>query len=99
MKTNTFLILFAALSIRLFAGELSLSDCYDKAEQTHPLQKEWKSREQVYDLNRKNLNARWLPSFNVNASATHLSDVASFDQILGILVRIGKAKSGEERQK
>lgn len=85
MKRYVQIVTFAALSCRLMAGELTLSDCYDKAEQTHPLQKEWKSREQVYDLNRKNLNAKWLPDFNVNASATHLSDVASFDQILGIL--------------
>jgi len=85
MKKHTLFFVILALSSRLAARDLSLQDCYAKAVQAHPLQQEWKSRQMVSDLNRKNLNARWLPSLTMNAGATHFSDVASFDQILGIL--------------
>ena len=85
MKTKLLFITIAALSCQLMGGELSLHNCYDKAEKTHPLQQEWQNRQMIYHLNRKNLTVKWLPDLNVNARATYSSDVASFDNILGTL--------------
>ena len=69
----------------VYAGELSLYDCYEKALENHPLQQEIRNRQQIYDLNRKNLNANWLPLLNANANAVYMSDVVKFDQVLGNL--------------
>jgi outer membrane protein TolC len=85
MKRIIHFIAIAALSYPLTAGYLSLYECYDKAEKTHPLQREYRNRQTVYDLNLRNLNARWLPSLEANAGATYLSDVARIDRILGSL--------------
>lgn len=84
MKPNILLTVLLAAS-SCFAGELSLYECYEKAEQTHPLQREEQNRLEIYDLNRKNLNAKWLPSLSANANATYMSDVVEFDQVLGSL--------------
>lgn len=85
MKNLTMIIQTMALSCCLWAEDLSLYDCYDKAEQSHPLQQEKQNRQKVYELDRKNLNVRWLPSLNANANASYMSNVVRFDQVPGVL--------------
>ena len=82
-----FIICFTiiVLSCSLAAKDLSLYDCYDKAEKIHPLQIEWQNRQVIYELNQKNLNITWLPSLNAHANATYISDVVEFDKVLGAL--------------
>ena len=85
MKQRTAILVIFACLCQLSAAELSLLDCYEKAEKTHPLQREWQNRQQVYELHRKNLNTKWLPSFAATANATYMSDVVEFDQVLSAL--------------
>ena len=85
MKRIIQFIVIAALSCPLKAGQLTLYDCYDKAVKTHPVQREYRDRRLIYNLNVRNLNTGWLPSLEADASATYLSDVAKFDRILGSL--------------
>ena len=81
-----FALILAILSFAdLYAGDLSLFDCYEKAERMHPLQHERRNRQEIYELNRKNLNAKWLPSLSANANAVYMSNVVEFDQVLGSL--------------
>ena len=74
MKRIMHFITIAALSCPLGAGQLTLYECYDKAVKTHPVQREYRNRRLIYDLNLRNLNTGWLPSLEANASATYLSD-------------------------
>ncbi len=83
MKQPAFFLL--ALSMAAFAGELTLFDCYEKAEKHHPLQQELANRRQLYELNKKNLNAKWLPKLDANARATYMSHVVEFDKVMGSL--------------
>jgi outer membrane protein TolC len=78
-------IAIATLSYPLTAGHLSLYECYDKAVNTHPVQREYRNRRIIHNLNLRNLNIRWLPSLDAAANATYMSDVARFDRILGSL--------------
>ncbi|RQW04109.1 TolC family protein, partial [candidate division KSB1 bacterium] len=45
-------------------------------------QAEWRHRQSIYELNRANLNTRWLPSLGATANATYQSDVVDFGQVL-----------------
>jgi len=64
-----------------YAGTLSLLECYKKAENHHPLQKEITARQQIEKLNRGNLNAGWLPAVHLNAGFNYMSDVAEFGHV------------------
>lgn len=75
-----YLLLFILMSASLLmAGDLTLLECYRKAEASHPLQKEMEARGRIEALNRKNLNAKWLPTLDLNAGFTYMSDVAEFN--------------------
>ena len=85
MKRFTLTLATVVFCSRLIAGELSLFDCYEKAEKAHPLQAEWRHRQRIYELNRENLNTRWLPSLGATANAIYQSDVVDFGQVLAAL--------------
>ncbi len=84
MKRLTLILMFA-LSMAVMARDLTLFDCYEKAEKHHPLQTELENRRQLYELNKKNLNAKWLPKLDANLKATYMSHVVEFDKIMGSL--------------
>lgn len=84
MKTLIFTAILL-LSASLSAQQLTLFDCYQKAEARHPLQQEIKNRRLLYQLNKKNLTAHWLPEIEVNARAAYMSDVVEFERVLEAL--------------
>lgn len=84
MKKLAFIIVFAAL-VNGYAGTLSLFECYKKAENHHPLQKEISARRRIELLNRGNLNAGWLPGIHLNAGFNYMSDVAELGQVFSSL--------------
>ncbi len=71
-----------------FGGELTLSACREKARANHPLQDELANQQRIFELSRKNLNANWLPTVDMNAQALYNSDVVEFDQIMQNLTAI-----------
>ncbi|MBN1561633.1 TolC family protein [candidate division KSB1 bacterium] len=84
MKRIPFALATLVWCSHLVATDLSLFDCYEKAEKAHPLQEEWRNRQHIYELQRANLNAKWLPSLNATANATYMSDVVDFGQVLAL---------------
>ncbi|MCK5739681.1 TolC family protein, partial [bacterium] len=86
MKKRLFVIMLGIVGIcSAQTNTISLSECYQKALDVHPRQAETASRQQISALNRNNLNARWLPTLEINAKASYISDVVSFDETLGQL--------------
>ena len=82
MKHILFIAGWLLTASLIFGGELTLSECQEKARASHPLQDELSNRQHIYELARKNLNANWLPTLDVNAQALYNSDVVEFDQIM-----------------
>jgi outer membrane protein TolC len=85
MNKQTFSIIILLFSGLSLAQPLTLFECYNRAKENHPLQQEIKNRRLNYEMNRKNLNAKWLPQLKGNAQAIYMSNVVEFDNILGAL--------------
>ncbi len=55
--------------------KVTLKDCYTNAVNNYPLKKQFDLYKAYNELQRKNLNATYLPSVDVNGQATYQSDV------------------------
>ncbi len=71
-----FLIVFMIFSGSLFAQEhlITLNDCYENLMVSYPLINQISINEKLSSLNQKNHQAGWLPSADLNATATYQSD-------------------------
>ena len=55
--------------------KVTLKDCYTNAVNNYPLKKQFDLYKATNELQRKNLNATYLPSVDINGQATYQSDV------------------------
>ena len=78
MKRFLILFFFLIPVFRVIAQDtITLDYCYRQAEKNYPLAKQTNLYEASNDLRIKNLNKNYLPSLNLNASASLQSDVTS----------------------
>jgi len=78
MKRFLILIFILALAIRLSAQDtLTIDYCYGQAEKNYPLAEQTGLFESSSNLRIKNLNKNYLPTMNLNGSASLQSDVTS----------------------
>jgi outer membrane protein TolC len=72
-------ILFGSLVMNLFlfgqSDTVTLFDCYRQAEKTYPLARQAGMMDKSTELKIKNLNKNYLPTLNLNGSASLQSDV------------------------
>lgn len=76
MKKATFLmtiLICGALSPAY--GQLSIDDCYKKAQANYPLVKQYNLLEQAKEYNLANANKGYLPQFTLSAKASYQSEV------------------------
>lgn len=69
------LMLISATASRGQSDSLSLSYCYEQAENLSPLKQQELLNRQVYDLSMKNHSSNYLPSLFLSGKATYQSDV------------------------
>lgn len=73
-----FIILFLLTAVNLHA-QLTLEKCRQMAEDNYPLKKQIPLREEITRLKTDNIGAKYLPEFNIFASAQYQSDVTKID--------------------
>jgi outer membrane protein TolC len=73
-KKIIFLTLTLFGSITIFA-QLSIEECYEKAQANYPLVGQYGLIEQARDYNLQNAARAWLPQINISAKASYQSDV------------------------
>jgi outer membrane protein TolC len=82
MKRSILLTLLALLSTSLFSqvkDTVTLAFCYTQAETTYPLSRQKTLFEGSSELRVKNYGKNWLPTVNLNGSASLQSDVTFFE--------------------
>jgi len=62
-----------------FSQMLSLEECFQMAEKNHPIMKQKLPLNEITENELGNINTKWLPTFDLNLSATYQSDVTSID--------------------
>ena len=73
-KKPIFLIFTLSLAMQSFA-QLSIEECYEKAQANYPLVKQYGLIEQARVYNLSNAAKAWLPQIQLSAKATYQSDV------------------------
>ena len=75
MYRKTVLLIFTlSLTMQTFA-QLSIEECYEKAQANYPLIKQYSLIEKSRDYNLSNVARGWLPQISFTAKATYQSDV------------------------
>lgn len=72
------LILLVLFNFAL-SQSISLEDCFHSAEQNHPLMKQKSPINEITKNQIKNINTKWLPSMDLNLTATYQSDVTKLN--------------------
>lgn len=72
-------ILLLASSLSAQSQDLSLKQCWEKAEQNYPRAKDKADYERIANLRVKNYESAYYPKVDLNAQATYQSDVTTVD--------------------
>lgn len=72
-------ILLLGSSLSAQSQDLSLKQCWDKAEQNYPRAKDKADYERIANLRVKNYESAYYPKVDLNAQATYQSDVTTVD--------------------
>ena len=76
MKKVAFIITLAFISTHApIYGQLSIEDCYKKAQANYPLVKQYGLIEQSREFNLSNANKGYLPQVSLSAKASYQSEV------------------------
>lgn len=76
MKKVTFLLtIFISSAFSPIYGQLSINDCYKKAQANYPLVKQYGLIEQSKEYNLSNANKGYLPQVSLSAKASYQSEV------------------------
>lgn len=79
MKKVAFIITLAFICLHTpIYGQLSIEDCYKKAQANYPLVKQYGLIEQSREFNLSNANKGYLPQVSLSAKATYQSAVTKF---------------------
>lgn len=73
------LLLIAFLTLPDASDTLTLDRAYNLAQERFPLENEIVMRQDIRDLNNRNLDAEWLPDLSLSGMAQYQSDVTEID--------------------
>ena len=79
MKQIKMTLLIVTLVSVGFSQMLSLEQCFQMAEKNHPIMKQKSPINEITKKELQNINTKWLPTLDLNLSATYQSDVTSID--------------------
>ena len=93
MKKVTFLLtIFISSAFSPIYGQLSINDCYKKAQANYPLVKQYSLIEQSKEYNLSNANKGYLPQVSLSAKASYQSEVTKLPITLPSVVIKGVNK-------
>ena len=75
MTARTTILVFALFACRLCFAQLSIEDCYTKAQANYPLIRQYDLIEKTKEYNLSNVSKGYLPQVMFSAQATYQSDV------------------------